>query len=181
MTDTMTRISAGLERAFAENGFAAPSVGDLRDTAGVSLRTLYKYTPSREEMVYAALEHRHRRYLDKVFGDLPSDTDAALVEIFERVADWMRTETTRGCLFHAAVASAPQDMRLIELLQEHKGEVARLAARATALEGREAELLLILEGLTQTWPLHGAEAVKAARRLGQALRQDAQASATSAA
>lgn len=177
----MTRIAAGLERAFAENGFATPSVGDLRDAVGVSLRTLYKYAPSREEMVYAALEHRHRRYLEKVFGNLPANPDDALNEIFERVGDWMRSETTRGCLFHAAVASAPRDTRLIGLLQEHKGEVARRAVEAAGLPGKDVELMLILEGLTQTWPLHGDEAVRAAGRLGQALRQDEQAPASSAA
>ena len=56
MTDMMSKISAGLERAFANRGFAEPSVEDLRDAADVSLRTLYKYTPSRAEMVLAALE-----------------------------------------------------------------------------------------------------------------------------
>lgn len=181
MTDTMTRIAAGLEQAFAENGFASPSVGDLRDAAGVSMRTLYKYTPSREEMVHAALEHRHRRYLEKVLGGLPGTPDAALTEIFVRVGHWMQSETTRGCLFHAAVASAPHDARLIALLQEHKGEVARLAARAAGLAGQEVELMLILEGLTQTWPLHGAEAVQAAVKLGRALQSDLQVSAGSVA
>ena len=42
MTDTKTKIAAGLEQAFAARGFAEPSVEDLRDAAGVSLRTLYK-------------------------------------------------------------------------------------------------------------------------------------------
>lgn len=171
MSDTRVRIAAGLERAFAEHGFAAPSVGDLRDAAGVSLRTLYKYTPSREEMVYAALEHRHQRYLEKVFGDLPEAGDRALAEIFHRIGAWMGTESARGCLFHAAVAAAPQDKRLIALLQEHKGEVARLAAKSGGLEGREVELMLILEGLTQTWPLHGTHAIDSANRMSTALRQ----------
>lgn len=170
MTDTRTRIAAGLERAFAENGFATPSVGDLRDAAGVSLRTLYKYTPSREEMVYAALEHRHQRYLETVFDDLPDTGEKALAEIFNRVGTWMRTESTRGCLFHAAVAAAPQDQHLIALLQQHKGEVARRAAKVGDLEGREVELMLILEGLTQTWPLHGADAIASANRMTRTLQ-----------
>ncbi|MEO9526990.1 TetR/AcrR family transcriptional regulator [Roseibium sp.] len=169
----MTRIASGLERAFAEHGFAAPSVGHLRDAAGVSLRTLYKYTPSREEMVYAALEHRNRRYLEKVFGNLPADPGSALDAIFDRVGDWMRSETTRGCLFHAAVASAPQDDRLVDLLQSHKTEMARLATRAARLPGREAELTLIIEGLTQTWPLHGKTAVESAKKLGRMLQGSA--------
>ncbi len=55
MRDTATKIAAGLERAFAARGFSEPCVDDLREAAGVSLRTLYKYTPSRDAMVRMAL------------------------------------------------------------------------------------------------------------------------------
>jgi len=174
MTDTMTKIASGLERAFAGQGFAEPSVEDLRDAAGVSLRTLYKYTPSRDDMVHAALEHRHRRYLERVFDALPADRIAALDALMERVGGWMETETSHGCLFHAAVAAAPGDARLRALLERHKGEVAARAAAATGLAGREIDLLLILEGLTQTWPLHRDAAVASAKRLGRALAGDRQ-------
>lgn len=165
----MTRISAGLERAFAERGFAEPSVEDLRDAAGVSLRTLYKYAPSRDEMMRVALEHRHRRYLDHIFTELPEDGDAALAALMERVGIWMEREASHGCLFHAAVAAAPGDVRLRALLERHKSEVASLAAGATDLKGRDTDLLVILEGLTQAWPLLGEAAVESAKRLGTCL------------
>lgn len=169
MTDTQSKIAAGLERAFAARGFAEPSVEDLRDAAGVSLRTLYKYTPSRAEMVLAALENRQRRYLALVFDDLPKAPTDALEAILARVGQWMETETSHGCLFHAAVAADPGSDSLRALLTRHKAEVATKAAVATNLAGAETALLLIIEGLTQTWPLRGAEAVTAAQRLAQAL------------
>ncbi|MDF1610474.1 TetR/AcrR family transcriptional regulator [Hoeflea sp. YIM 152468] len=165
------KIAAGLERAFAENGFAEPSVEDLRDAAGVSLRTLYKYAPSRDVMVRTALEHRHRRYIAHVFDDLPGDADAAVSAILDRVAGWMRREATHGCLFHAAVAAAPHDPTLRALLQSHKAEVARRAAAVTGQAGRDVDMTLIIEGLTQSWPLYGDAAVVSARRLSLALRQ----------
>lgn len=168
----MTRIAAGLERAFAERGFAEPSVEDLRDAAGVSMRTLYKYTPSRDEMVRAALEYRHRRYLDRVFA-APSDAGGLTVSLLiDRIADWMAGETSHGCLFHAAVAAAPGDERLRALLRRHKSEVASRAAEATGLTGREVELTLVVEGLTQSWPLHRQAAVTGAKRLSRALHLD---------
>jgi len=171
MLDTRTKIAAGLERAFAENGFAEPSVEDLRDAAGVSLRTLYKYTPSRDDMVRAALEHRHRRYMEQVFADLPDDSDLAVSVILDRIAGWMRREASHGCLFHAAVASAPHDGQLRSLLERHKAEVAEHAARAAGQPGREVDLTLIIDGLTQSWPLHGDAAVASAKRLALALKQ----------
>ncbi|QFT79920.1 Transcriptional regulator, TetR family [Roseovarius sp. THAF27] len=166
----MRRISAGLEQAFAARGFAEPSVEDLRDAAGVSLRTLYKYTPSRADMVLAALENRHQRYLSHVFDRLPESPDEATEAILARVGTWMATETSHGCLFHAAVAADPNSLPLRALLERHKAEVASCAAEATGLGVAETELLVIIEGLTQAWPLRGDAAIEAAKRLAQALR-----------
>jgi AcrR family transcriptional regulator len=170
MAAMMSKISSGLERAFAARGFAEPSVEDLRDAAGVSLRTLYKYTPSRADMVLAALENRHQRYLRHVFDDLPEGAEVATDAILARVGTWMATETSHGCLFHAAVAADPNSGPLRGLLERHKAEVASRAAAATGLVAAETELLVIIEGLTQTWPLRGDAAVDAAKRLGHALR-----------
>lgn len=170
MIDTATKIAAGLERAFATRGFAEPSVEDLRDASGVSLRTLYKYVPSRSEMVIAALEHRHQRYLGQVFDDLPSVPEAALETLLGRVSDWMATETSHGCLFHAAVAADPSSAQLREVLARHKAEVAQRASIAADLPAASVALLLIIEGLTQTWPLHREAATDCAIVLGRALQ-----------
>lgn len=169
MNETATRIAAGLERAFVSHGFAEPPVETLRAAAGVSMRTLYKYTPSREEMVLSALEHRHHRYLDHLFQDLPASGPAALAEILDRIALWMQQEASRGCLFHAAVAAMPQNTRLQELLNRHKAEVASTAAKAAGLKGRELDLSLIFEGLTQSWSLHAQNATASAHRLAVCL------------
>jgi AcrR family transcriptional regulator len=172
MNPTLNKISAGLEQAFAARGFAEPSVEDLRDAAGVSLRTLYKYLPSRQEMVLAAMEHRNLRYLSHLFDGLVEDPALALDALLDRVGQWMQSEAAHGCLFHSAVASAPADTRLRALLKDHKSEFSSRAAAACGLEGHTLELELIFEGLTQTWPLHGTESVHAAKRLGQSLMRN---------
>ena len=169
MTDTATRIAAGLERTFVAHGFAEPNVETLRDGAGVSLRTLYKYTPSRDEMVIAALEHRHLRYLEHVFADLPDDGTLTLGAIIDRVACWMAIEAPHGCLFHAAVAAAPHNTRMVELLKRHKGDVAKRAAAVSGLNERVSDIAFLFEGLTQSWPLLGSAAVSSAHRLARCL------------
>ncbi|MBS8261256.1 TetR/AcrR family transcriptional regulator [Roseibium polysiphoniae] len=170
MNATMTKIASGLEHAFALRGFAEPSVEDLREAAGVSLRTLYKYTPSRDDMVLAALEHRHQRYLASTFDDLPEDQAMATDSLMERIGAWMLNEASHGCLFHAAVAAAPGDARLRALLERHKGEVSERAARACGLTQHQVDLNLIIEGLMQSWPIHSEEAVASAKRLSGLLR-----------
>ena len=49
------------------------------------------------------------------------------------------------------------------------GKCAERAAAATALKGADTALLLIIEGLTQAWPLHHEAALDAAKRLGLSL------------
>jgi AcrR family transcriptional regulator len=165
MTDTATKIAAGLERAFATRGFADPSVEDLRDAAGVSLRTLYKYAPSRDAMVHMALEHRHQRYLRHVFGPASDQAAQPINTTLERIADWMKTEASHGCLFHSAVASAPDDLALRHLLERHKAEICQLARTRSGKPLPESDLMVIIEGLTQAWPLCQTRALESAKRL----------------
>ncbi len=162
-----TKIAAGLEQAFAARGFAEPSVEDLRDAAGVSLRTLYKYAPSRDAMTLMALEHRHQRFLIHLFDDPTSSEKQDLAKTLERVASWMREEASHGCLFHSAVASAPDNDALRSLLERHKQEVAKLAIQRTETSASTDDIMLIIEGLTQAWPLRKDSALTSAQRLAK--------------
>ncbi len=167
MNEMATKIAGGLERAFATQGFASPSVEDLRDAAGVSLRTLYKYAPSRDVMIRMALEHRHQRYLVHVFGSASVSPQQSLGTTLDRVANWMQTEASHGCLFHAAVASAPGDQKLRQLLETHKLEVSQLAVARAGTDISASDVMLIIEGLTQAWSLSGEAALTSAKRLAK--------------
>jgi len=163
-------IAARLEQAFATYGFAELGVADLRAQADVSLRTLYKYFPSRDDMVLAALEHRHARYLTFIFEDLPEPPIDALTVVFERVGAWMSTNASEGCLFHNAVAAQPHSAALRAMLQRHKQEVANRLAAVAGLPHRQNELMLIHEGLTQCWTLQGEQGIAAAQAIASTLR-----------
>lgn len=68
------------------------------------------------------------------------------------------------------MAANPSNATPRELLERHKAEVAVRAAEATGLAEAEPELLVIIEGLTQAWPVRGNAAVKAAKRVSHSLR-----------
>ncbi|RIA55228.1 TetR/AcrR family transcriptional regulator [Dichotomicrobium thermohalophilum] len=172
MDSTKARIAAKLEEAFAEQGFAEPGVDDLRTAAGVSLRTLYKYFPSRSDMVIGALNNRHARYVAFLFADLPEDPEAALDTVFDRVGEWMRTRSPTGCMFHGAVAAHPRNEALAEMLGRNKKDIAARMAEAGDLPEREDELLLLHEGLTQGFTLMRERAVECAKALAKRLRTD---------
>lgn len=172
METTRDRIAQKLEETFAERGFAEPGVAELREASEVSLRTLYKYFPSRDDMVIAALDQRHGRYLAYVFADLPDAPEVALDAIFERIGDWMRTSSPNGCMFHSAVAAHPGNEALAGKLGRHKREIATRLAEAAGLPGHEDELLLLHEGLTQSFTLMGARAVASAKAMAKELRAE---------
>ncbi|MDD7911321.1 MULTISPECIES: TetR/AcrR family transcriptional regulator [Pseudovibrio] len=165
MNETQIKIARGLEQAFVQHGFAEPGVDDLKAASGVSLRTLYKYFPSREDMVLGALEFRHQRYLALLTQDLPGSPEAALDPLIDRIAQWMCEEARNGCLFHGAVAAHPDNVKLRRLLETHKREVTGILAEKLDLPTSHEEIAVIHEGLLQAWGLHGKSAAAAAKRL----------------
>ncbi|MBM9616867.1 TetR/AcrR family transcriptional regulator [Desulfobulbus rhabdoformis] len=169
MNKTQQKIAAGLEQAFAENGFAKIGVDGLRDASNVSLRTLYKYCPSREDMIKTALEYRHTRYLRHLFEALPAAPDKAIEAIFDRVGEWMSENAPGGCLFHRAVAAYPDNYVFHEMLERHKREMGDAMVRVTGLSTFRDHFILLHEGITQSWPLIGERSVASAKMLARNL------------
>ena len=98
MTPTKAQIVSRLEQTFNTRGFAEPSVVELQKAAGVSLRTLYRYYPSKEAMVIGALDYRHDRYLAFLAENEPPPGKASIIHLFGRLADWMTSNAPNGCL-----------------------------------------------------------------------------------
>lgn len=175
MNKTQEKIATALETAFAQHGFAEQGVDALKDATGVSLRTLYKYCPSKEAMIVTALEYRHTRYLNTIFTSSNDSHNNSAEHIFKQIGFWMGEYAPSGCLFHNAVAAYPNSKALSALLTRHKFEVANSLTTALDLKGYEDELLLIHEGLTQSWPLLGDKTLLIANKLvsGYLKNQDA--------
>ncbi|EAR10433.1 TetR/AcrR family transcriptional regulator [Reinekea blandensis] len=163
MNKTQEKIATGLETAFAKHGYTEMGVDGLRNAAQVSLRTLYKYCPSKEDMILLALEHRHKRY--EAFLRERSETEYTAADLFDRIGRWMQDNDSQGCLFHDAVLSHPGSKRIRAMYTWHKEEIARAMAKVTGLDGKSGQLLLIHEGIVQSWPLLGVEAVTNAKQL----------------
>ena len=57
-------------QCFARNGFAATAMPDIAATAGLSVGSLYRYFPSKEELFLAVVGDRVAIYNDTVFAEL---------------------------------------------------------------------------------------------------------------
>ncbi len=180
MSETKDRIAERLEISFAEKGFAEPGIDALREDADVSLRTLYRHFPSREEMVRGALEHRNRRYLEHFTQD--EDPNPDILELFNRLGRWLETSGNNGCLFLNALAAHPGSDMVRDIAQAHKTAVQsvflmRLQAAAPSLSPARREaladaLVVIHEGQVMTSIVKGPEeATKTALSLARTLLQ----------
>ena len=155
---TADTIAARLEAAFSAHGFAEPGVAALRKASGVTLRTLYRYFPSREAMVIGALDHRHRRYLDHLENGPTPGSDPVLA-VFQALGRWMGTEEVTGCLFINALTALPDSAPVRDTVRKHKAQTRELIARRLrarhphsteqSLGEATSALFLIHEGQTQ--------------------------------
>ncbi|MBK5001930.1 TetR/AcrR family transcriptional regulator [Pseudomonas sp. S31] len=174
MSDTREKIASDLERSFSEQGFAEQGVEALRAEADVSLRTLYKYFPSREAMIVGALEYRHRTYFEWLAGG-PGEGIEHVLYPLERLDQWLAEVANSGCLFMTALAEYPESQAITEVVKAHKAQLAdefRVRLQRIA-PGRDIQqladtLFLLHEGMTQTARLQGREkatnaAIRAAR------------------
>ena len=163
MITTQAHIASCLEQTFTQRGFAEPSVAELKDSAGVSLRTLYRYFPSKAAMVIGALDFRHSRYLEFLGDGEPSPGNASIVHLFRRLADWMQAYAPNGCLSLNALAAHPGNIEIRESTKRHKEELIQMMAIRSGQPELSKELFLLHEGASAAWPLVGSQAIQAAQ------------------
>ena len=172
MTQTATLIASRLETCFVEHGFLEPGVDALRDACGVSLRTLYKYFPSREAMVIGALNHRHDRYLSFIEDGVTANGPTSIAHVFGRIEDWMKGECGTGCLFLNALAAHPSNSRIRGTVTRQKDGTRSLLGRRSGRPELADALFLLHEGATAAWPLMGSQAIRTARESALKLLRD---------
>lgn len=146
MLDTKAKIARNLDTQFAKMGFAQPGVDALRDGAEVSLRTLYKYYPSREAMVAGALEYRNRIYLDWIAGG-PGSGHAHVLHIYDRLNDWLVAGANTGCLFLNALAAYPDAGDVRAMANHHKDCVRQAFADRLHTIAPDIDIPILSESL----------------------------------
>lgn len=149
------RIAADLEDAFSKFGFVQARVAQLKSACNVSLRTLYKHFPSKEAMIIAALEYRHKRYIAFLLNESHSTGIESVLHIFDKLEQWMVEFAPNGCLSLNAIAAFPDDMAMKATVQCHKEEVRQLLDQLSEREGLSTELLLLHESISSVLPTIG--------------------------
>jgi AcrR family transcriptional regulator len=165
MASTKEKIASRLEQTFADHGFTKPGVAELRDSADVSLRTLYRHFPSKEAMVIGALDYRHSRYLKFLSEGEPKPGKDSILHLFHRLTEWMQTSAPNGCLSLNALVAYPGSDEIRNTTKRHKNEIINMMRRRSGKPEIVKELFLLHEGASAAWLVVGIHAIKTAEKI----------------
>lgn len=119
---------------FQDGGFHATGVDAVMADTGISKRTLYKYFPSKEELIEAVLDQYGCNVEPTLFAPARARSDdpkAQIAAIFDIRREMMEQGDYQGCLAMKAAQ---------EFIGKHDGITARGRASALYVEERFAEL-----------------------------------------
>jgi AcrR family transcriptional regulator len=89
--DTKDRILEGALAALGRVGPRRLTMSDVSDRAGLSRGTVYRYFPSKEDLLAVLAEYEQNRFAEGLRRSLSATTgEPALVDVAEYVADYLR-------------------------------------------------------------------------------------------
>lgn len=140
---------------FYQQGFHATGVEQIREAAGVSKKTLYKYFASKDDLMLAVLRLRHDEFMAKLHCFIePYPLTARPQAYLQFIEAWSQEPTFNGCLFiNVAAEYAQRSSPMFQLAQSHKQAVLSAVQRFCLEAGMPAaaqhadELFVLGEGL----------------------------------
>lgn len=179
--DRRERIVATADRLFYGRGIGQVGMDAVRDESGVSLKSIYREFPSKEDLVLAVLAHRHAMWTDGVDRAVARTTDPRerLLAVYDFLAEWFTERDFRGCGFINAFGElGAASQRVAEAVREHKASFQRHVDRLVAEAGGPAslgpQLAILAEGAQTTAAISGnAEAAESAREAARTLIESA--------
>ncbi|MDD2769101.1 MAG: TetR/AcrR family transcriptional regulator [Methylococcus sp.] len=141
---------------FYSQGIKATGVDAIVRAAGTTKMSLYKYFPSKDDLVIAFLLKRDADFTSWFIAQMDSRAAAPrdkLLAVFDLVGEWMEVPEFRGCAFINASAEFPIENNPVhrvsaEFYEKFRGHIADLAAQC-GCENPEAlamQLGLLVEG-----------------------------------
>ncbi|HWI86121.1 MAG TPA: helix-turn-helix domain-containing protein [Sphingomonas sp.] len=159
---------------FAERGFHQVGVDVIMKTSGVSKTTLYKYFPTKDDLVLEVLNRRSDRTLalmNERLAALGAGSTAAerVWAIVDVIMSWIESDTFHGCSFvRAAAEYSGPNHPIGNRARRHKLDVRALLAYQleTNRKTLASRIMLISEGAIATAQIGSpAAAVGEARAL----------------
>ncbi|MFJ2660219.1 TetR/AcrR family transcriptional regulator [Arthrobacter koreensis] len=165
------------DRLFYERGIQAVGMAELRREVDLPLKKLYSLFPSKQAIVFAVLDRRHRIWTAGLQEriDAAADPRARLLAVYDYLSDWFAEDSFRGCAFINAFGElGSQSPDIAERTRTHKDSFQRVLAELVAAAGGQPvlapQLALLAEGAQTTAAISGsAEPASQARRAAEIL------------
>ena len=145
-------------RLFKENGFFATGVDRIMREANVSKRTLYKYFPTKNELIVAVLKYYREYYQDHMNEILDNEKGNAREKIsalFDDAETWFEDVNFHGCLAVNAMGEFSGKDQSIEnaCLHFKQWEIGILRSLSEEIDDRNPDelaqkLFVLLEGMS---------------------------------
>jgi len=141
---------------FYEHGFRAIGVDTIVEQSGVAKMTLYRHFPSKDDLIAAYLQDSHDSsvaWIESLIVPYAEEARAAIIAIFEGVAQQASQDVCYGCTFVAAASEFPEHThpahqialsykyKMLEILQRLTEQAG--AANPTQLA---QQLFLLMDG-----------------------------------
>jgi len=147
--DTATRL-------FSQFGYQAVGIDRIIDEAGVSKMTMYKYFPSKNDLVVEVLQQREVDVAAGLvaFVNERQDSLARVRAVFDWHDEWIKDESFHGCMFISAASEyAASDARILQASADQKQHLKIFLERllepltgGDAAPGYASKLMLLIDG-----------------------------------
>lgn len=125
------KILAAAHRLFYAEGVRATGVDRIIAEARVTKVTFYRQFPSKDDLVLAYLDDRHRRWMVAFEAALRCH-GSQLESIVPALREWFESASFRGCAFINALGELGSTMEpVVRRVGEHKREVRAMVAALT--------------------------------------------------
>ncbi len=111
---TELEIARAAASLFAERGSGGTTVEAIADRAGLSLRTFYRYFPTKQDAVAPLLSTGAQRWLDLLAATPPEDILRARVRVPDTMKVALAARAAGGQLLgHVASARSPRPRKVL--------------------------------------------------------------------
>ncbi|MCW2929777.1 MAG: TetR family transcriptional regulator [Actinomycetia bacterium] len=131
------RLLAAAEDLFYAEGVQSVGIDRVIEHAGVAKASLYRAFRSKEELVAAYLEARHRTILAELNEAVAGEHEprARLLAVFDSLARRSRRPSSNGCAFARASAEPSAGAKVLEETASYRHDVRSLLTDLSAEAG----------------------------------------------
>lgn len=137
------RILLTAHQLFYQEGIRATGIDRIIAESGVTKVTFYRHFPSKNDLIVAYLEYRHRRWMDWFVDALQrhGGVTRGVNALASALAEWLRDPGFRGCAFINSVSEMGGTLPEVnEITRRHKQDMtAAIAGLLPAGRQREQQ------------------------------------------